>query len=137
MTARHVDVFFYGLFMDGAVLRDLEARPVNPRRGYVEGFALRIGRKAMLVPSPGVRAYGMIFGLTHQELGRLYAEPGLEQYRPEAVLVHMLEGDAIPALCYNLSETPRADEGNAEYAARLRDVLTRLGFPEDYVTTVE
>lgn len=97
MTARHVDVFFYGLFMDGTVLRSHKALPVNPRRGYVDGFALRIGQRAALVPSPGARAYGMIFGLTHQELERLYAEPGLEQYRTEAVLVHLLEGDDISA----------------------------------------
>ncbi len=35
---------------------------------------------------------------------RLYTAPGLEQYRPEAVLAQSLAGLAVPALCYNLRE---------------------------------
>jgi hypothetical protein len=136
MTARHLDVFFYGLFMDIVILRGLDAQPVNPRRAYVEGLALRIVQRAALVPSPGARAYGMVFGLTHEDLDRLYSEPGLERYRPEAVLVHVLEGQSSPALCYNLPEAPRLEERNAEYAARLRIVMTDLGFPQDYVASV-
>ena len=67
---------------------------------------------------------------------RLYTAPGLEQYRPEAVLAHSREGEAVPALCYNLREAPGPDEANAEYAARLRAVLEKLGFPSDYIASV-
>ncbi len=78
----------------------------------------------------------MIFALTHDELERLYTAPGLEEYRPEAILVHLLSGEALPALCYNLRQAPGADEANEEYAARLRATLTRLGFPPEYVASV-
>ena len=136
MSDRRIDGFFYGLFMDSDILRDNQVAAVNPRRAYVDGYALRIGRRATLVPASGARAYGMVFALTHDELGRLYSAPGLEQYRAEAILARSLDGEAFPALCYNLQETPESGETDPEYAARLRAVLNRLGFPPDYVTSV-
>ena len=136
MTDRRIDAFFYGLFMDIDILREGGIAPIDPRRAYVEGFALRIGQRATLVPSAGARAYGMLFGLTHSELERLYAAPGLEQYRPEAVLARPLEGVPAPALCFNLREAPRPHERNPEYAARLQRVLSKLDFPQAYVASV-
>jgi hypothetical protein len=137
VTDRRVDAFFYGLFMDAGILREAGVAPVAPRRACVDGFALRIGRRATLVPSPGSRVYGMLFALTHAELERLYAAPGLEAYRPEAVLARPLEaGPPAPALCYNLREAPRPDERDPEYAARLGRVLGALGFPAPYVASI-
>ena len=136
MTERRVDAFFYGLFMDADILRESEVVPSDPRRAHVADFALRIGRRATLVPASGARAYGMLYALTHAELERLYGAPGLEHYRPEAVLARTANGEAVPALCYNLREPPRAEEHNPEYAARLRQVLGKLGFPPEYVASV-
>lgn len=135
MSDRHVDVFFYGLFMDSAILQQQNVLPMDARRGYVEGFALRIARRAVLVPYPGARAYGVVFGLTHRELNRLYSAPGLEQYRPEAILFRTLEGQAFPALCYNLPAEPSPEEHNEDYAERLRAVFSKLGFPQENVTS--
>jgi len=137
MVYRHIDGFFYGLFMDTQVLRQAGTNPSNFRRAYVADFALRIGQRATLVPSPGDRAYGMLISLTHAELKRLYSAPGLEVYRPEAVLAHPYEGEAIPALCYNLVQAPEPHERNPEYAMRLRNVLENLGFPAEYIETVK
>ena len=50
MIDRRIDAFFYGLFLDIETLRESGAAPVNPRRAYVDGVALRIGRRATLVP---------------------------------------------------------------------------------------
>lgn len=136
MTERRIDGFFYGLFMDRDILRESQVVAANPRRAYVNGYALRIGRRATLVPASESRAYGMLFALTHRELESLYSAPGLEIYRPEAVLAHSLEGETWPALCYNLPESPRSDETNEEYAGRLRIVLSRLDFPPEYVASV-
>ncbi len=133
---RRIDGFFYGLFMDAGVLRESQVEPADPRRAYVDGYALRIGRRATLLPEPGARAYGMVFALTHAELERLYCAPGLEDYRPEAVVARMLDGESLPALCYNLRVAPRPEEANAEYASRLRAVLGGLGFPAEYVESV-
>jgi len=136
MTDRRIDAFFYGLFMDVDVLRASDVVPVDPRRAYVDNFALRIGRRATLIPSVGARAYGMLVALTHAELARLYAGPGLEEYRPEAVLVRPLDGALTAALCYNLREPPGRLERNTEYAARLQQILTRLDFPPEYVAAL-
>ena len=120
MPARRIDGFFYGLFMDRDVLLENQVSPENPRRAFVEDFQVRIGRRATLTPCLGARAYGVVFALTQAEIARLYAAPGLEAYYPEALLVRILEGDAVPAICYNLLEAPGADEANPDYAAGLR-----------------
>ena len=137
MGPRQIDGFFYGLFMDAQVLRQAGTNPSNFRRAYVSDFALRIGQRATLVPSPGARAYGMLIALTHAEFERLYSAPGLEVYHPEAVLAHPFEGEAISALCYNLVQTPEPHERNPEYAMRLQSVLENLGFPVEYVESIK
>lgn len=136
MTDRRIDGFFYGLFMDSDILRESHVAAVSPRRAYVDGYVLCIGRRATLVPAPGARAYGMVFALTHDEIEQLYSGPGLEHYRPEAILAHSMEGGTLPALCYNLREAPGPDESNTEYAARLRAVLGKLEFPPEYIASV-
>src|SRR5262245_27652731 len=137
MSERRIDAFFYGLFMDTAILRAGGlVEPANPRRAFVDDFQLRIGQRATLVPVAGVRAYGMLFALTHTELDLLYAAPGLEAYRAEAVLAHPFDGTVTPALCYNLRDPPRADDLNREYALRLQAVLAKLTFPEEYVASI-
>jgi hypothetical protein len=136
MPDRSVDAFFYGLFMDLDILRENQVTPVNPRPAYVDGFALCIGKRATLLPSLGARAFGMLIALTHSELGRLYSGPGLEQYRPEAVLVRTLAGELAAALCYNLPGAPLPEERNPEYAVRLQRVLRKLNFPPEYVASV-
>lgn len=137
MSPRQIDGFFYGLFMDAEVLRQAGTKPSNFRRAYVTDFALRIGQRATLVPSPRARAYGMLISLTHAELERLYGLPGLEGYRPEAVVAHPSDSEAIPALCYNLVQAPEPHERNPEYATRLQRVLQDLGFPGEYVESVK
>jgi hypothetical protein len=134
---RPVEVFFYGLFMDVELLRAKALVPINPRRASVEGFALRIGERATLVPVAGARAYGMLMALSPREVAQLYAAPGLEHYLPEAVLADTSEGVQVPALCYTLTEPPSPSERNPEYAARLKALLQSLNFPADYVASIQ
>lgn len=136
MSDRQIEVFFYGLFMDDDLLRNRGIVPLNPRPATVEGFGLRIGKRATLVPAKQERCYGVVMGLTHQELDGLYSGPGLEHYRPEAVTCTTLTGELVSALCYNLPNAPAPDEANEEYAAQLRAVLTKLEFPAQYVARV-
>jgi hypothetical protein len=136
MSNRRIDAFFYGLFMDVDVLRPSGVEPVNVRRAVVPDFALRIGRRATLIASAGSHAYGMLISLSHQELAKLYGAPGLEHYVPEAVLAKTLDGVMVAALCYNLAETPRADERNPDYAIQLQKVLRKLDFPSEYVESI-
>jgi hypothetical protein len=84
-----IDIFFYGLFMDPELLRANGFQPANGRRACVSGMALRIGRRATLVPDPTGTVHGFVFGLTHQEIDRLYQEPSVAIYRPEAVIARL------------------------------------------------
>jgi hypothetical protein len=47
-----------------------------------------------------------------------------------------MEGESLPALCYNLREAPGPGESNTEYAAHLRAVLGKLEFPSGYIASV-
>jgi hypothetical protein len=136
MESRTIDVFFYGLFMDAEALRANGLHPANGRQACVSGMALRIGRRATLVPDPARSVYGFVFGLYHQEVERLYAEPSVAAYRPEAVIAQLPDRSCVPALCFNLPPSDETAEANPEYAAKLRAVAGRLGLPADYVASI-
>jgi hypothetical protein len=134
---RKIDVFFYGLFMDEDLLRSRGVRPANLRPASVSGFQLRVGKRAALVPSPTHRVYGLLASLSHAELERLYSEPSVQAYRPEAVLTQLSNGEVLAALCFNLPEPPSSEERNVEYAAKLRALAERLNFPAEYVASIQ
>jgi hypothetical protein len=136
MESRTIDVFFYGLFMDAEMLRANGLHPTNGRQACVSGLALRIGRRATLVPDPTRSVHGFVFGLSHQEVDRLYAEPSVSAYRPEAVIAQLADRSCVPALCFNLPPSSETDEANPEYAEKLRMVASRLGLPDDYVASI-
>jgi hypothetical protein len=134
--ARKIDVFFYGLFMDDALLREKGVNPVNRRMASVENFSLVIGARATLIPCPGQTAHGVIFSLTHTEVDALYSEASVSVYRPEAVSAQLEDGSAIPALCFNLPVPPSKEERNPQYVSKLREVAARIGLPSSYVSSI-
>jgi len=134
---RRIDVFFYGLFMDEALLREKGVNPESRRLASVESFSLVIGARATLVPCAGRRVYGVVFSLGHSEVEALYSEASVKVYRPEAVLAQLADGSVIPALCFNLPTPPRPDERNPEYAAKLRELAERIGLPSSYVSSIQ
>ena len=136
IASRRIEVFFYGLFMDIDLLRSEGAEPLNVRAAFVPGFSLRIGQRAALVPVPNSRAYGILMELTHGEIEQLYSEPSVRVYRPEAVTAELGDGSHVAALCFNLPVAPRPEEANPNYAAKLRDLARRLGFPSDYIDSI-
>jgi hypothetical protein len=133
MEPRRVTVFFYGLFMDAELLGSKGVHPANPRLACVPGFALRIGQRATLTPSAETSAYGVLMELTHSEVEKLYSEPSVSAYRPEAVVTQLSDGSYIPALCFNLVVSPAPEEANSEYASKLRELAGRLKLPRGYV----
>ena len=135
MPSRRVDVFFYGLFMDKDLLQAEGLVPQAVEIAFVPGFALRLGQRAALAPEASARVYGVLMSLTLDELGQLYAAPSLQAYRPYAVLAHLVSGEVVPALCYNLPEPPSPAERSPEYAARLLAVARKVGLPEEYVAS--
>jgi hypothetical protein len=136
VTARRINVFFYGLFMDTDLLRSKGAQPTNPRTVCVPGFALRIGQRATLLPDSNSRVYGLLMELTHDEINRIYAEPSVQMYRPEAVIAELNDGTRLAALCFNLPTQPEPQEANEEYAQKLRELARRLELPAAYIDRI-
>jgi hypothetical protein len=137
MASRRADVFFYGLFMDEDLLRSKGLAPEGVELASVPGWSLRIGQRAALVPDRTGRTFGIVMSLTLAELDRLYSEPGVQAYQPQAVLAHLAGGGVIAALCYNLPQPPAPKERNPEYAAKLRAVAQRVGLPAEYVASLQ
>ena len=135
-SGKRLDVFFYGLFMDEALLKEKGVNPENRRLAAVENFKLIIGERATLVPASGETVHGVLFSLTQAEIDSLYAEPSVSEYRPEPVVARLRNGEAIPALCFNLPEPPSSSERNPHYAARLKELAGRIGLPAEYVATI-
>jgi hypothetical protein len=137
MSNRRTDAFFYGLFMDQDLLRAKGLMPERDEIGWVENLELRIGPRAALSPLPGGRVFGVVMSLTLEEVERLYAEPSVSAYRPQAVLVHLSSGGLVSALCYNLPQPPSPAERHPDYAAKLREAATRVGLPPEYIAAIQ
>ncbi|MBD0286260.1 MAG: gamma-glutamylcyclotransferase [Flavisolibacter sp.] len=131
-----VNVFFYGLFMDVALLHAKGVIPQNPMLAELQGYSLRIGNRATLVPDANKTVYGSLMSLTHDEIDRLYSDESLKAYRYEPVIVHTKDGRTLPALCFNLIEPPAHHERNEEYARKLKLVAIQCGLPEAYVNSI-
>jgi len=50
--------------------------------------------------------------------------------------VQLDDGSRIPALTFNLVESPHVNERNSEYAAQLKELARRLELPADYVNAI-
>jgi hypothetical protein len=133
---RRIDVFFYGLFMDDALLREKGMNPLNRRLAFVENFSLVIGARATLIPCAGQTVYGVVFLLAHAEVDALYEEASVSVYRPEAVSARLEDGSVIPALCFNLPVPPSIKERNPQYVSKLRAAASRIGLPPSYVSSI-
>jgi len=134
--AARVEVFFYGLFMDEALLRGKGLNPENRRAASVDDFQLLIGERATLIRREGARAHGVVYTLTRGEVEALYSEESVGAYRPEVVTASLAGGRVEQVVCFNLPAEPSAEERNPLYASKLRELAERLGLPADYVAAI-
>jgi hypothetical protein len=139
MSDPKVRVFFYGSYMNRAVLREVDIAPDRLEVARLDGHDIRIAPRANLVPSGRDCVYGVIAEATHAELARLYAHARDvlgEVYLPHPVLVQTPAGAWWPALCYIApSMTPRRPE--PDYVERILAPARELGFPAWYVVRLE
>lgn len=135
MTQNRVAVFFYGLFMDESLLASKGIIPSGTAAGYVDGYRLRIGRRATLIPEHGSRAYGVLMTIEREEARDLYSDETVADYVPEPVSVSLPSGVVRSAVCYNLPPS-KLDGANAAYADSLLILATKLGFPKDYLDQI-
>jgi Gamma-glutamyl cyclotransferase, AIG2-like len=136
VTAEHVIVFFYGLFMDMGVLQQRGLAPRHPQVARLDGYDIDIRERATLIRNATARVYGIVTGLTHDEIGTLYADPSVRDYRPDAVVVTMADARQVPAWCYNLPQVTGSHR-NTGYAVRLVEVAKTLAFPGDYLDRLQ
>ncbi|WP_322049590.1 gamma-glutamylcyclotransferase family protein [Paraburkholderia sp. J67] len=136
---RLVDMFFYGLHMDGANLAAKGVHPRMPRVGRILGHRVVVATKAILIRAPGDVAVGMVYALTHCEIDRLY--DGLDDYRAEAFIVRIDDSSGgvpllVPALAM-VHVAPRIDGAvDAYYVARLHTTLTSLGLSTSHLPRI-
>jgi hypothetical protein len=78
--------------MDVELLLSKGAHPMHPRPARVPGFALRIGKRATLIPNADSVAYGILLELSHADIEKLYSEASVSAYRPEAVVAQFGDG---------------------------------------------
>lgn len=131
-----IEVFFYGLFMDSAVLRGKGVSPDNPRVARLDGYALEIGERATLVPARESMVYGLVMRLGSPDIDKLYAEPSVADYRPVTVPVTVTDGSTIDAACYVLPESALSQSPNCKYAIDLFKLAERLGLPSAYLAEI-
>ena len=139
MSEPLVWVFFYGSYMNRAVLKEAQLSPELLLVGRLFGYDIRIAPRANLVPSDQGVVYGALAQATHSGLARLYAHAQDvlgEIYLPHPVLVETLDGSSRPALCYLAARMePRA--ADPAYVARIVAPARELGFPQWYIERLE
>lgn len=139
MTATRVSTFFYGSYMNPAVLREADIVFEGFEVARLDGYDIRIAPRANLVASAEHCVYGVLAKATHAELSRLYdhAKDVLgETYLPHPVLTQVLDGDWRPALCYiapSMVERP----ADPAYVDRIVAPARELGFPEWYIERLD
>ena len=94
-------VFFYGLFMDKDLLLEKGLNPHNIKPAYLNGYQLRIGKRATLVPFKGACSYGIVMELDNSELQNLYGSDGVEDYIPQSIQANTMDGDPLESILYN------------------------------------
>ena len=128
-------VFFYGLFMDESLLDSKGIIPSVAKAGCVDGYRLRIGRRATLVPERGSRAYGILMTIGRDEAAKLYGDETVADYVAESVSVTLQSGAVKSAITYNLP-LGHCDGANAVYAESLLLLAKKLGFPAEYLDQI-
>lgn len=136
MNSEPVAVFFYGLFMDQSLLATKGISPSRATVGHVDGYGLRIGSRATLVPDAGNRAYGVLMTIRAEDVRALYSEESVADYVPESVSVVLPDGTIETALCYKLPES-KLKGTNSQYANSLLALAGKLGLPSDYLQQIK
>lgn len=139
MSEVKVDVFFYGSYMNPAVLAEVDIVPERFAVARLSGYDIRIQPRANLVRSDQHSVYGVVAAATHAELHRLYAHAQNvlgESYVPEAVLVKTADQRWLPALCY-ISHSMKPCPAEAAYVERIVQPARNFGFPQWYIQRLE
>lgn len=128
-SKRLVEVFFYGLYMDEALLKDKGVCIRGYKKAHVEGYSLRLGDFATLLRKKYAQASGLVYALTHEEIELLYGSLDVT-YVSESLLATLEDGTSMPVLSFTLLEPPKESEHNEEYFNKLIPCLEKYGLPK-------
>ncbi len=123
--------------MDRELLQGRGVTTDAQHTAWLEGYRPVLGARATLVRQEGFTTYGLVMHLAAADIDRLYADPSVRAYQPEAVHVMLDDGEIVEALCYNLPQPVPATPPDAAYARKLHELATRLGFPASYLAVLE
>jgi len=131
--------FFYGSYMNPAVLAEVDIHPETFEVAKLSGWDIRIEPLANLVPSDRHEVYGVVASLTHAELEHLYAharEVLGGTYLPHPVIVDARDSGTVAALCY-ISPGLESKTASADYVDRIVGPAKEHGFPAWYIERLE
>jgi hypothetical protein len=130
-------IFFYGMFMDRALLTEKGLRPEIVGPAVLPDYRIHIGERATLLRSVSSRAYGIVMELAEEEARALYSEPSVREYTRERVRVELLEtNEVVEAYCYNLPRELGLAGANPAYAAELSQLVEALKFDAAYLEEI-
>ena len=140
MATDDVWVFFYGSFMNRAVLREGGFVLGDFEAARLRGYDVATTPLVTLVPAPDTLVYGIACQGSSEALGRLYGTDwpyrasGPSQYVPRAVLVESVTtpGRQWPAMCYIAPVVARVVPQRA-YLERVTLPAREYGFPTWYL----
>lgn len=123
--------------MDVEILRVKGVRVNESQLARLHDHRLRIGARATLVPARDQVVHGVLMQVPAEDLHRLYSDPSVSAYIPQAVEVISANGKRIAATCYNLPECVKDFLANPAYAQKLHDLAVKLGLPAEYLASIE
>ncbi len=130
-------MFFYGLFMDRALLTEKGLHPEAVGPAVLPDYRIHIGERATLLPSAAHRAYGIVMELPDEEARALYSAPSVREYIRERVQVELLDtNEIVEAYCYNLPRELGLAGANPAYATELSQLGEALQFNSAYVEEI-
>lgn len=139
MAEHRVATFFYGSYINFAVLDEVDLLPSSYEVARIGGFDIEIRPLANLIRSDDHTVFGIITRMTHAELTRLYNHAELVLggvYLPEAVLCKTGDGKFVPALCY-IAPNMEARLADNDYVDRIVEPGRGYGFPDWYIARLE
>ena len=137
--SRKVSVFFYGSYINRAVLAEAGVSPHGWEKVRLMDHRLVIAPRANLVIERGVETWGFVTAMDHAAQECLYDAHALgvlgQEYLPEAVSVVTEYGERRPALCY-LAHNMAPARPDQAYVERIAAPAEAAGFPEAYVADI-
>jgi len=135
-----VSTFFYGGYMNFDVLANFGIRQREYHIAQLPAYMLTIGSAANVEKNGLETSYGIVTGLTHDELDRLYSREAQAklgaQYLPEPVLAITTTGSLIPSLCY-ISYEPIGGTPAEGYIDNILNAAKHYNFPQSYIQHIE